>query len=122
MVVAPTTKESMTNERVMKFINDFTNNGKKEELIDTYTNGYCYWFAHMLADWALFQKERLDFQIYVVYAEIENHFGCLINGRVYDVTGDVTDKYDWKEWTKFYHRDELLGARIVRDCIRKDEV
>ena len=112
----------MTNERVMKFINDFTNNGKKKELIDTYTNGYCYWFAHMLADWALFQKERLNFQIYIVYAEIENHFGCLINGRVYDVTGDVTDKYNWQEWTKFYHRDELLGARIVRDCIRKDEV
>ena len=47
--------------------------------------------------------------------QTSNHFGTKINGRVYDITGDVTFKYEWKPWSEV--DDELLRARIIRDCI-----
>ena len=50
----------------------------------------------------------------VMYASIDNHFGTMICGRVYDITGDVTDKYEWKPWLEF--SDEIERQRIIRDC------
>lgn len=50
-----------------------------------------------------------------MYDEIENHFGTKVNGRVYDITGDVTFKYEWKAWSDV--DDELPRSRIIRDCI-----
>jgi hypothetical protein len=50
-----------------------------------------------------------------MYDHVENHFGTMICGKVYDITGDVTAKYRWEPWEKL--DDELLKARIVRDCI-----
>lgn len=51
----------------------------------------------------------------IMYAEVDNHLGTKIKGRVYDITGDVTDKYKrvpWESITDTAHR-----ARITRDCI-----
>ena len=50
-----------------------------------------------------------------MYDEVINHFGTEINGRVYDITGDVTFKYKWKQWSEV--DNELLRARIIRDYI-----
>lgn len=43
------------------------------------------------------------------------NFVTQIQGRLYDITGDVTEKYQVKPWDAL--DDELLKKRIVRDCI-----
>lgn len=46
-----------------------------------------------------------------------NHFATMVDGHVYDITGDVTDQYDWDLWNDVRRIDELDTQRIVRDCI-----
>ena len=56
----------------------------------------------------------------IVLAVVENHFVARIKGRLYDVTGDVTEEYKnsvlvaWDQMDKY---DSLQKERIVRDCI-----
>lgn len=96
------TKEDL----ILNFIKQFRDLGAK----NVFSNGMCYWFAHILSN--RFNEEGPE----VVYDEIENHFGCEINGEVYDITGEVTDKYDWTYWYKMPVRDRALHWRILRDC------
>ena len=77
------------------------------DIDEVFTCGCCYWFATILC--MRFQGGRL------MYDQIENHFVAEIGGRLYDITGDVTDKYQVIAWDEL--DDELLRARIVRDCI-----
>lgn len=82
----------------------------ESENVDTvFTNGCCYWFAMIL--FIRFINEYAA----IMYDQTVNHFGTMIDGRIYDITGDVTDKYNWKPWSEL--DDELLRKRIVRDCI-----
>lgn len=77
---------------------------------ETFLNGCCYWFAFILYRRFLRQGAR------IMYDQIENHFGTQVNGRVFDISGDVTDAgYDWVPWDEI--DDEALRSRIVRDCI-----
>lgn len=88
------------------FINRFH---EHETTDDTFQFGCCYWFAFIL--YRRFLREGAK----IMYDQVENHFGTMIFGKVYDITGDVTSKYRWEPWEKL--DDELLKARIVRDCI-----
>ena len=98
--------------KVQKFLNRITHNGTYSQVIDTFSNGCCYYAAAMLCERFCF--EALTF---IMYDDIANHFGCKIYDRVYDITGDVTDKYNWKVWNEFEKEDKLLTDRIIRDCI-----
>lgn len=91
---------------VDKFIGRFTEHEKTE---DTFQFGCCYWFAYIL--FRRFLKDGAK----IMYDEVINHFGTQIGGRVYDITGDVTEKYDWRPWD--FMSDDLLRKRITRDCI-----
>lgn len=105
------------DETVMKFINRFTQDGKNQGVIETFTQGCCYWFAIVLYD--RFYDYILGVpDCRIMYDEIINHFGCYINGIIYDITGNVTNKYNWKEWNTIVMEDELLADRIIRDCIK----
>lgn len=104
------------HEEVIAFINKFTNNSKRQEVIECFTCGCCYWFAYILFKrfdsikaWHL----KLD----IMYDEVANHFGCLIDDRIYDITGDVTEQYHWESCSEIAVRDELLWVRLIRDCI-----
>ena len=99
----PKTKE------ILRFIARFTSDGKNTQVIDTFTNGCCFWFAEILGSRFRDQKPVM------MYDQIMNHFGMQINYRVYDITGDVTDQYTWEPWLKI--DDELLRARVIRDCV-----
>lgn len=101
---------------VIKFINRFTQNGSNHGVIDTFTNGCCFWFAHILAE-RFYDHDAWREDVEVMYAQIENHFGCRVDGRVYDITGDVTSKYQWVPWIIAAQEDGLRFERIVRDCI-----
>ena len=103
---------SMTNvKEINSFIDRFTKSGFRTEVVDCFSNGCCYWFAKILES-----RFYLDVAV-IMYDQVENHFGCMINGRVYDITGDVTDDYNWDFWDKIFREDISLYHRIVRDCI-----
>lgn len=80
-----------------------------EKTDDTFQFGCCYWFAFIL--YRRFLREGAK----IMYDQVENHFGTMVSGKVYDITGDVTGKYEWEPWEKL--DDELLKERIIRDCI-----
>lgn len=99
-------KKSLSgDDKVLNFIKRFK--GSEE----TFTSGCCYWFARILFERFYSENYTCD----IMYDYIENHFGCKINDKVYDVTGDVTFSYDWKYWIDC--QDEDLIESINRDCI-----
>lgn len=99
------------SEKALKFISRFTADGRREEVIDCFMNGCCYWFARMLAE------RFLDCAPVLMYAPVEGHFATLIFDRVYDITGDVTDKYKWERWVDYRSREPGQGKIIRRDCV-----
>lgn len=97
-------------KEILNFIKNF--NGAE----NVFLNGCCYWFAFILL--SRFGGE-------IKYFEILNHFVTNINGRLYDISGDVTEKYKdeiIKKWEDVEDYDPSLFNRIVRDCILKKNV
>ena len=90
--------------QVEKFLERFH---ESRSVNKVFTNGCCYWFAFILHN--RFEGSKM------MYDQIENHFATLINGRLYDITGDVTEKYNMEPWDEL--DDELLKSRIIRDCV-----
>lgn len=93
-------------DKIKSFINRFHISSDIDEV---FTSGCCYWFAFVLL------TRFADEGAVIMYDEICNHYGTRINGRVYDITGDVTDDYFWIEWGDL--DDEIHKERIIRDCI-----
>ena len=96
---------------VEKFINKFKylNPSAAEDL---FLYGDCYYFAIIL-------KERFPEAI-IKYMVIKNHFIADIDGRLYDIRGDITDIINEDyiiEWSDMELYDELVYQRIIRDCI-----
>lgn len=98
---------------VLGFISRFTNDGKRFQVIDCFTKGCCYWFAYILL--VRFWSE--PYRAEMVYDQVENHFGCRIGGRVYDITGDVTRRYVWRPWDKVKANDAALANSVFRNCV-----
>ena len=105
------------HDEVMRFISRFTQGGANQGTIDTFTCGCCYWFAHILSV-RFFNLNAVKQDIELMYDPIANHFACRIGDIVYDITGDVTDKYDWEPLNSVLDEDSLLRERLLRDCIR----
>lgn len=101
------------HERILNFIKSFTYFG--EAVSDCFLCGNCYWFAAIL-------KERFSIEVEctIVYDVVANHFGCRIADNVYDISGEVTQKYHWDSWNWLVQNyDPLVIRRIYRDCIYK---
>ena len=60
-------------EQVLHFISVFTANGKRDQVIETFANGCCFWFANIL------YNRFLGSQIY--YDQVENHFAVKIGAE-----------------------------------------
>ena len=96
---------------ILVFIGRFSTDGSdyREQVIEAFTQGCCYWFAYILSvRFAAYAPE-------IVHDDVACHFACKIDGRVYDITGDATDGYDWKPWDKY--DDEAHKQRIEEQCI-----
>jgi hypothetical protein len=93
------------------FIRDFRNYGTGEEIIKCFTEGYCYWFAFIL-------KNR--FPEGEIYYNTMNHFVFKYNNRLYDITGDCTNKWDneylykWDEYQKMENGSEYI--KLLEHC------
>lgn len=99
------------HQKVMNFIGRHTLNGKREQVIECFTCGCCYWFAR-----ALMERFAGEFPV-LMYAEVDNHFGCGIDGEVYDITGNVTNQYKWCKWAKFRAREPKVAEQIEYNCM-----
>ena len=93
---------------VHRFIERFTEHGPQVERC--FCHGCCYWFVWVLT-------ERFP-GAEVVYDALSNHFAAQIGERVYDITGDVTDRAlsPWQLWAG-YEEGSSHRAGIIRDCI-----
>lgn len=97
---------------IQSFIKQFSSYSNP---IECFTCGMCYWFAHIL--YHRFQHEK---SVAIMYDPIMNHFGCKIDQEVYDITGIVSNEYDWYPWNEYASQDPAHTARIYRDCIYKE--
>lgn len=98
---------------ILGFIGRFTTTydgcGEREQVRECFLLGCCYWFAYILsARFSYFDPE-------IVFDDAKAHFACKIDGRVYDITGDVTEGYDWIPWDLY--DDEAHKRRIEEQCI-----
>ena len=93
---------------ILMFIGRFSHDheGPREQVYDAFLHGGCYWFAYIL---------RARFGGEIMIDLVENHFACLIDGRVYDITGDVTEGYHWQSWDSY--DDDIHKKRIDEYCI-----
>ena len=51
----------------------------------------------------------------MMYDPVINHFVAEIDNRLYDITGDVTGKYDVVPWDSY--EDDLEKERIIKYCV-----
>lgn len=45
----------------------------------------------------------------------QKHFGTMIGGRIYDIEGDSSDKYQWVPWLGV--QDNALREKIIEEYI-----
>lgn len=97
---------------ILMFIGRFSTDGQgtRWEVVEAFTQGCCFWFSYILA--ARFGQQ---YGAEIVTDYVANHFAARIAGRVYDITGDVTDAGKWEPWAEC--NDALLRQRIIDDCI-----
>lgn len=95
-------------EEVLNFINVFTSASNNQDIIKLFDDKCSYWFANILFRRFIFQKAEIMCDIQ------RNHFGVRINGRVYDIRGDVTCWYSWSEWN---YIDEVTKSKLSKEYI-----
>ena len=102
-----------TQDDILNFIYNFKHRVNKEkELEDVFLNGNCYYFSIIL-------KHRFP-NMHIVYSQIDNHFMCLYDNRIYDIRGDITNNvmvYDLFSWEDYMHYDKLDYGRVVKYCV-----
>lgn len=98
-------------ELILNFIRQFRDLGAE----NTFSNGMCYYFTTIL------RRRFGSSNGTIMYDQVTNHFATEIEGRIYDITGDVTDnsEYHWERWTDVRKHDPALAKFIRRDCILK---
>lgn len=99
-------------EIILNYIKQFRDFGPQVE--NCFSNGMCYHFSLILC-------ARFRDNAWRVYDPIINHFAVQIDGRIYDITGDITDntEYNWKLWDSYQYEDPLHTEHIRRDCMWK---
>ena len=99
-------------KEVLKFIKDFKRFESSEVLKRTFTQGYCYWFAHILH--ARFPKSE------IVYYSAGIHFACKIYNKVFDITGDITHKnLFFESWEEYQKVEPVESEKVIKYCITK---
>ena len=96
---------NFTSENILRFIKRFSDFGN--QVVECFTKGNCFWFAMVLA---------MEFAGEIYYDPIVGHFATMIDGVMYDITGVVENTSDFVSLEEIC-KDELLWARLQRDCV-----
>lgn len=91
----------MENE-VLAFIGEFSS------VKDFFLNGKCYWFAKILS--IRFPNGEIK------YNKIDNHWATLIEGHLYDASGEIT-LGGFEEWPIRQEMESSYYKGLVRNCI-----
>lgn len=100
-------------ETILSYLNRYTGNGSRGQVIDCFMN-------ECSARLAIDLCQRF-YPAEMMYCKEETHFGAKIGGRVYDITGDVTGKFEWELWSAFAQREPILATRIHRERVLMEE-
>lgn len=101
-------KFKTNREKIIFFITEFKKFDNNNAIVKTFTIGYCYYFALILSH---------RFGGKILYDKNEGHFVTKIGRYIYDINGDITEKYkntkllEEKEWKE--------NEQIVYGCIKK---
>lgn len=68
-----------------------------------------YWFAAIIYRRFIRNGAKIMFDI------ATNHFGTMVNGKVYDITGDVTRRCKWIPWLEF--QDDSVKEKVTNQYI-----
>lgn len=81
-----------SNKEIIDYIKEFSKYGKQVK--ECFSLNNCYWFAIIL-------KEKFDGDI--MFNEMENHFSCRVNKKLYDITGCCDNLYynSWEKWENY---------------------
>ena len=93
---------------VLQFI-EAIKGGYSYEIEETFSNGFCYWFAKIL-------EIRFDGIIYFNPDLI--HFATLIEEQLFDINGLVTADNSWFNWEDYQMKHDT--DEIYHSCILKD--
>ena len=91
---------------VEKFIARF----QSPETIEVFSDNCSYWFAVIL------HRRFIRSGAKVMFCVESSLFGTLINGKVYGIKGDVTEKCDWISWVEFMDvetKDRVTKQKIL---------
>ena len=99
----------MMKDEILHFIAQFAS------AKDCFLHGCCYWFAVIL-------KYRFSRQASctIMYHVIDNHFATLIEGALYDASGEIAQD-GFMDWDDVPDYDCLEYERIIRDCVLMEE-
>ncbi len=92
---------------IENFLMHFNNSDNIKEV---FTSECSYWFATILF------RRFIRSGATIMYDNSINYFGVKINNRVYDITGDITNKYSWIPWdsiTDEKERQEITSKYIM---------
>lgn len=103
-------RRSMSGE-VVDFINNFSSKGENTGAIDALGDKCSYWMAMVL-----YERFLLSNPV-VMYDRTLRHFGCRIGQQVYDITGNVTDLFDWVPWDTYKRKDKKETQKIVNERV-----
>ena len=79
------------------------------ELEDTFSNGFCYWFAKIL---------EIRFNGTIYYNPDLIHFATLIDSQLFDINGLVHADNSWFNWDDYSLTHDVEA--IYHSCILKD--
>ena len=80
------------------------------ESVDEVFNSRCSYWCALILFWRFIREGSK-----IMFDRAEHHFGTEIRGRVYDITGDVTEKYKWVSWDSipdYKERQKILNEYI----------
>lgn len=95
---------------VLNFIDSFKG-GYPHEIEDTFSNGFCYWFAKIL---------ELRFGGIIYFNPDIIHFAVLIEEQLFDINGLIDVKDSWYNWNDYQTHNDV--NEIYHSCILKDSV
>ncbi len=98
-------------EKVLAFINSFKVK-YPEAIEDTFYNGHCYWFAHILA--ARFKGD-------IWFNPVDVHFAAKICNNLYDVYGLIKEDGNWVSWHRFQVECREAVDKVIATCIKKEK-
>lgn len=104
-------KNAAIKKEVLDFISKFQNDGT----IKIFTEGCCYWFAKILCERFKMPNYKTD----LMYNQVSGHFAAIIDGNMYDITGEIPSSDEWTLWDTWRKEEPVYGKTVIRDCIYK---